>query len=269
MQNTTIESQLQAIEEAEVAINQCNQFWDALRQQWQIKKEAVETDEIEQLRSFQLLLQYRLDSQSILKQLAGIQHSLLQLLGIEHQHSIEMVLERITFALGGDDLQHALSLLNQLLDVLIHLLTTILQKQLTVNKEQAIKQAASRHRIDKIAQVVAIQKKELTKITTLHLALENIGGSPHPGVIYDHIAAIVGPISRFFQALQHGLIVTADLYQQMQNKINWPHYQHALTALPNSPTLNPCLMKRSDDKTLEERLEQRALTRRLGHFFYH
>ncbi|KGP63416.1 hypothetical protein EP47_02395 [Legionella norrlandica] len=273
MNEKLIKSQSMLIKQAEEELNQSNQLLGSLKQEAELSEEFP-VDELDSLKSLTLLLQYRLDTQNALNQLSQLQQYLLQLLGIEAKHSLEFNIERLAFALGTDELKQILSMLNHLVDSLLRILA---QKQLkdSLDKKKSQQQRKQYKPLDTMVKVIDKQKSFLAKLNELKLVLENIEGAPHPGIVYDHIAALQGPISRFHQALQHGLILSNGLYQQLEKKSQF-NYQLADTVLKpehiarnmHYPPELQRLFKPSIAHNKIENLEERAAAKRLGHFFH-
>ncbi|CAH16266.1 TPA: hypothetical protein JBB06_09575 [Legionella pneumophila subsp. pneumophila] len=274
MNEKLIETQSNLIKQAETELIQSNQLLESLQQEKGLQEES-DLDELDSLKSLILVLQYRLDTQNALSQLGHLQQYLLQLLGIEAKHSFEFNLERLAFALGTDELKQILAMLHHLVD---SLLRVIAQKQLkeSHDKRKSLEQTKQFKPIDTLVKVLNKQKLFMAKLEELKLVLENIGGAPQPGIIYDHIAALQGPISRFYQALQHGLGISNSLYQQLQKK-NQLSYQLPDTLLKPEHVIRDMnfhpesqrLFKTTLERNKIENLEERAAAKRLGHFFNH
>lgn len=228
-------------------------------------------DEVDLLGAVKLLLQYRMDSQSIFKQLLHIDQSLLQLLGIEPQNSLEFNLERMSFALGGDELQHLLSLLENLLDSLLQVINSNRARQI-VDKKTALKRMKHQQHLDSLVEALNHQEHSVHALKQLGEALDEQGFTCDLGPIYDEIAALRGPISHFFQAVQHGLIVAGGLYQQMHQDMRLESYLghviHGPDMMAHSVPQEQRLFTPETHLT-NERLEARAAHRRLGPFFNH
>jgi hypothetical protein len=264
----------QLINQAEKDLNQSTQLLEGFKQEWQHSAEHPLTD-ADNIRTMQLILQYRLDTQSTLYQLNTLQQYLLQLLGIEAKHSSDLNIERLAFALGSDELQHLLSMLNHLVDSLLKIIAHN-QHQQILDRKKAMERLKNQKLIDVMIKVIDKQKDFANKMNELKLALEDIGGAPQPGIIYDHIAALEGPVSRFQQALQHGLILSSSLYQQ---QIQQPHSDSQMSDTLQSPdhrlrnfNFKPeqqRLFKSSVEHNKIEALEARASAKRLGNFFNH
>ena len=260
------------IAKAEAELNDANVLLESFAAEWNQTTEHP-LDDLDNLRILQYLLQYRLDTQNALSQLNKLQQYLLQLLGIEKIHSLDLNIERLSFALGSDDLHQILSILNQLVDSLLRVLAHILQQQ-SLDRKKALKHAKKLKQIDILVKVSEKTHSFVVDLEQLKLTLEDVAGAPHPGLILDHIAALEGPISRFQQALQHGLIVSAGLYHQLQNK---PHLDSQLAdTLQKTNQLIANLQYQPQQQRLFStpientnmaRLEERAAAKRLGNFF--
>lgn len=274
MNEKLIEIQSNLIKQAEEELTQSNQLLESLQQEKELLEEFP-LDELDSLKSLVLVLQYRLDTQSVLGQLGKLQQYLLQLLGVEAKHSFEFNIERLAYALGTEELKQILAMLNHLVD---SLLRVIAQKQLkdSLDRKKSLQHVKQFRPLDTLVNVMNKQKVFLAKLDELKLVLENIGGAPQPGIIYDHIAALQGPISRFYQALQHGLALSHSLYQQLQKK-NQLNYQLPDTLLKPEHIIRDMeyhlepqrLFKASMERNKIESLEERAAAKRLGHFFNH
>lgn len=274
MNDKLIEIQSNLIKQAEEELTQSNQLLESLQQEKELLEEFP-LDELDSLKSLVLVLQYRLDTQSVLGQLGKLQQYLLQLLGVEAKHSFEFNIERLAYALGTEELKQILAILNHLVD---SLLRVIAQKQLkdSLDRKKSLQHVKQFKPLDTLVNVMKKQKVFLAKLDELKLVLENIGGAPQPGIIYDHIAALQGPISRFYQALQHGLALSHSLYQQFQKK-NQLNYQLPDTLLKPEHIIRNMeyhlepqrLFKASMERNKIESLEERAAAKRLGHFFNH
>lgn len=258
-----LDAALHDLMQANQALADCAQHWP---------NSADDTlEDIDLLGAVKLLLQYRLDCQSIFKQLSHIDQSLLQLLGIEPQNSLEFNLERMAFALGGDELHHLLSLLESLLDSLLHVINSNRARQI-VDKKTALKRMKHQRHLDSLVAALNYQEHSAHSLTKLSESLDELAPDCDLGPVYDEIAALRGPISHFFQAVQHGLILAGGLYQQMHQDMRLESYlSHVIhgvdmTAHPapeEQRLFSPTIHKTS------ERLEAHAANKRLGQFFNH
>ncbi|KTD44843.1 hypothetical protein [Legionella quateirensis] len=269
-----ITDQKNLINQAEKDLNESNQLLEEFKRGWNQTSDHPLNDP-DVVRTMQLVLQYRLDTQKALYQLSGLQQYLLQLLGIEPQHSDLLNRERLAFALGSDDLQHVLSMLNHLVDSLLRIIAHNHLNQI-LDKKKSLERSKNLKLIDVMIKVIDKQKTFVSKMEELKLALEDIEGAPQPGIIYDHIAALQGPVSRFYQALQHGLALNHSLTQQPQNKANLQYQlKDTLQSVDQNLKIfnyNPSqqrLFKPAAENNKIENLEVRASAKRLGHFFNH
>lgn len=222
----------------------------------------TDSDELQTLQGLKLMLQYRLDSQSALAQLGQLQNYLLQILGVEHGHSYERNLERLGFALGIDDLQQLLHLLNHLIDSILRILAQN-QKQQLLERKKHLELLRSRQKMPELSLAIDKLQTFSHKMRELRLVLEETPGAPHPGVVYDHIAALEGPISRFQQALQHGLGLSSGLYHRIGQTT-----QHAKELIHQiKQSLEPHRLFTPTQQHSAERLEERAATKRFGIYF--
>ncbi|KTD31762.1 hypothetical protein Lmor_2638 [Legionella moravica] len=269
-----INDQQKLIDQAEQNLNESNQLLEGFMRGWD-QTNAQPLNDPDVIRTMQLVLQYRLDTQNALYQLSGLQQYLLQLLGIEPQHSDLINRERLAFALGSDDLQYVLTMLNQLVDSLLRMIAHNQLNQV-LDKKKALERTKNIKLIDIMLKVIEKQKSFVTNMNELKLALEDIGGAPQPGVIYDHIAALQGPVSRFYQALQNGLVLIQSLDTKPQNTLN-AAFQLNDTVQSADQNLkifnyNPAQQrwfKPVIENNQTEQLELRASAKRLGHFFNH
>lgn len=272
--NMLIENQIVLLNIAEADLTESNRLLEAFKKEWD-KVPEHPLDDVEIIRTMQLVLQYRLDTQGALYQLAKLQQYLLQLLGIEAKHSAEFNIERLAYALGSEDLHQILNLLNNLVDALLRIITHY-QHQQALDRKKTQERLKKTKFVEAMVQVIEKQKSFTTSINQLKLALEDIGGAPQAGVLYNHIAALEGPISRFELALQHGLILSGGFYQQLQKKSNLEFMladtiQKANQAL-HSMNYHPeqqRLFTPVKEPEQSDRLEERAATRRLSNFFHH
>ncbi len=270
--NQHIDKQKQLLHDAEHDVNESNQALESFINEWEAVSEHC-IEDLDTLQSLKLVLQYRLDTQHILSQLNQLQQYLLQILGIEAQHSLEMNIERLGFALGTDDLKQLLSMLSSLVDSLLRILAHN-PKQSLVERKKLMERLQKRKELPALTKALEKLHSFENRINRLKLSLEDIAEAPHPGVIYDHIAALEGPISRFQQALNHGLKLSYGVHYQMHQK---HQLRHQLTdTMQNTKqlmekleqTMEPHrLFTPTKDHIPRERLEERAIAKRLGNFF--
>lgn len=238
--------------------------------------------EVAHLQTLQLVLQFRLDTQDALQHLFRFSQSVWQIIGLSSQYSRTTNLERLTFALGADDLHHALSMLNQLIESLLRVLQRYHtneagQKRTASNRQSAVlKPAPTTSRIyQKMALCVDNQKSFNFILNQLTNSLEAIQAQEDMGAeVLDCICKLEGPISHFHQALQHGLIVSAGVYQQLEAKCQLNHTLSTLihqvksmVAQGPQPLEKPRLFQLTKAISTSQELEARAAEKRLGHFF--
>lgn len=228
-----------------------------------------------QARLLQLTLDYRLNSQDALVALLNLDHHLLYLLGIQPQHSNKTNMERLSFALGSDDLHQILHALSHLVDYLLRIARRYQLQEEQQKNPQMQKQNKSPPLLKHLKALCQQQKIIVSLIVELNTRIELLIKYEALGPVYDHIAAIRGPISRFYQAQLNGLDQGKELYQQINSKQT---LEHSLAELMNKADnlLNqmPSLYKPMPHNQLghfhterSEQLEQRAAAKRLRPFF--
>lgn len=238
--------------------------------------------DVDSLRTLQLVLQFRLDTQDALQHLFQYSQSVWQMIGLSAHASKSTNLERLAFALGCDDLHHTLSMLNRLIDALLRVLHRYQLKQVdqqrskTHRKPVVLKSPSTASRLyQNMRYCVENQKSfnfilnQLTNSLEAIQAQEDMGGE-----VLDCICKLEGPISHFHQALQNGLMVSAGLYQQLEASC---HLNHSLDELLNiaktvleqspEPLEKPRLFQPTKAISTSQELEARATEKRLGHFF--
>lgn len=273
---------------------QMNEAYDSLSESQSILNEINSDPELttdlsrdstsDPAKILELILQYRLDSQDALMKLLHFDNGLLQILGIARLHSANINLERMKFVLGNDDLQHILHLVGQLIQSLM-----LAAQQLQKKREKgSIKQPTKTNQPGRFLQVCERLEKSISKqkhfimtLDELMVDLDEWNKLATIGPIYDHIIALRGPISFYFQAEQNGLELTHDLFEKFHtalklNLVIAPLLEqskqifHQLSPLQDTPQFFhlPQLGVPMKQHTPEQ-LEERATARRLGHFFNH
>ncbi|OGV45540.1 MAG: hypothetical protein A3F46_09305 [Legionellales bacterium RIFCSPHIGHO2_12_FULL_42_9] len=262
--------------EALNALNQLNELdSDRLKE-----GKLVTTD----YRSIQLVLEYRLSSYDALRALLQCQQSLWQVLGVSKASSDVVNYERLAYGLGRDDLHFLLTMLNQLADALLKLIARIERKNKNIItkklKDQTTYASQSVSKANSQAQAClkkAIDKQALftSQLLDLTQSLQGIAGAPDIGEVIDEISALKGPISRFYQALQNGMILAGGLYQQLS--VTMPltpkltqilnEIHHALELA--TPHLEPqrFFIPEKVQRLSTQDLEERASLKRLRPFF--
>lgn len=227
----------------------------------------------------QLILQYRLDSQDALAKLLQLEHGVLQALGIAPQQSSKINLERMMYALGHDDLRHILSSLNQLVSALLRV---VHRYQQTLNNTSRKKNSQLSLNVNPKYTTVVNRLKKTTVLQIRFMSFIDIINNLDEwnklaaiGPVFDHIAALRGPISQFYQAIQNGFELTLNLYGKINKEAQLEtHLDHLLQQTESVLKQMPLMIQphhfftpvREDSA---ERLEQRASIKRLGHFFNH
>ncbi|MCX7116817.1 MAG: hypothetical protein NTW94_02730 [Legionellales bacterium] len=238
----------------------------------------LEADPYEGIERLELLLQYRLDTEDALMKLRQMDQALLQLLGIEPMAASSTNIERMSYALGHDDLRYLLQALQPLVRALS--LAALRTKRLQSAPSRLQKLQASKPSLHKKFQtsLTTIVQRHQQFLTLLQQLQHNIdlwtrlGASMGP--VLDTIAALRGPISQFYQAELNGLELSFNLYQNLHQATPMaPTLSHVLQEanqafLHPTPVMTPPmnLFKPALIAT-EEQLELRASAKRLGHFF--
>ncbi|KTD65490.1 hypothetical protein [Legionella spiritensis] len=228
-----------------------------------------------QIHTLQYILQFRLDMQNVLSRLVNLEQTLLQVLGIGPQYSATANLERLAFALGNEDLHQLLYALNELVSSLLKI-----AYRYRKNHEHTSKTA---HRVSTgyktfsrgLQKASDQQKKALALLEKLGNRLGELNKRAAIGPIFDHIAALRGPVSQFFQAIQHGMTLSAQLYQKMNAGKQFDHQlskilkqaEQVLQQIPAAVSHHQLFTPVKAHTN--ERLEKRAAEKRLGHFFGH
>jgi hypothetical protein len=225
-----------------------------------------------QARTLQLILAYRLDTQDALVKLIDIDSHILYILGIQPKHSVKTNVERLSYALGTDDLKHVLHALNQLVDYLLRIAQRYQSQHQHRNQRKEVKETKLLKGMQKL---VAQQKIFTAEIIELQLNIEQILKLEAIGPIHDHIAALRGPISQFYQAMLSGLTEAQRLYY-VANKD--PVLDHSLATLLNNADVVlkqiPSIFNPQPNHQLgqfatptSEQLEERAAAKRTRPFF--
>lgn len=280
-----INQQNRLIQEAEACLTRIKGDLAIIVDESNFTKISSDEAEIESLRTLQLVLQYRLDTQSALQRLFLINQNLAKILGVSPHHSVAINMERLNFALGSDDLHQALAMLSQLIDALLRVLHRYSDKTKAVNVSLNRKQLLMRKppsqssRLYKtMIKIVEKQKSFNFILDQLDTSLEKvlIEGDTIYGPILDHIGQLDGPVYLFYNALRHGLVVSGGIYQRLQVTSNFNKKMDELLAQANSVldqshrlVERPQLFRPSKEISSTQELDARAAEKRLGRFFYH
>lgn len=254
---------------AESYLNQSIDALDSLRQ-------TLSVGDFHDIRAFQLLLQYRLDMQDTLLQLLQLEHSSLQILGISTLNSGAVNMERIRYALGGGELRDLLAVLNRLIS---ELLNTIHREQ-RHRKQRTLKTVKTTPSVrkekklamHKLEQAIALENSFHFILKQVTESVDFVGGEPQPGPVLDFIEALSGPISRFYQAICHGLTMAMDLYEQFKPHLNTMVLHLIEQPAPPMAALQPStpsLFTTARSVSALSQLEERATARRTLNLFGH
>ncbi len=261
------------VNKATHSLTETQQLFSNLVNEAKINKTDTASPE-EEARCFQLILDYRLSNQDALVSLLNLDKHLLYILGIQPHHSAKVNLERLTFALGSDDLKQILHVLNRLLDNLLRIAHRYENQQ--KKSPENHKKSGRALKLIKGMQAVALKQTIfLNSIHTLEKDMTQMLRLEAMSPIYDHIAALRGPISQFYQAILNGLEKSKILYEQVnQNQAALLGFDLLLektdVVLQQMPSLYQPQPNYSlghfSPKTSEE-LEERAAAKRIRPFF--
>lgn len=242
------------------------------------KTEAEEDDDdIGTLRTLQLVLQYRLDTQDALQQIFGFSHSLWQILGVSKQHSNSVNFERLSFALGSEDLHHVLAMLNRLIDSLLRILKRYYSKPSLAFGKPVLKPVPATQSVlhKKMSHVVDTQKTVNALIDKICLSVTLKPKEPVSSAVFDAYDQLQAPIPRLIEAMGKGMALSGGVYAQcalncelapkLENLIQKADY--VITHAPQLMSKPPLLFKPTKELSNTEELEARAAEKRLGRFF--
>jgi hypothetical protein len=207
--------------------------------------------------------------------LLKMDHNLLYYLGIQPQHSAKMNMDRLAYALGSEDLKQILNVLA----ILSGSLSKIIERYKNSHASFELKQkkAPKQHiMLREASKLIIKQNQFLEVIHKLDLEIIQLLELQAAGPIFDHITALRGPISHFYQATINGLELAEKLYHQV-NKTPLIDYQltsvlkkteevlHLMPSIYNPHPNNP--IKQFDCPMTSEQLENRAAAKRFRPFF--
>ena len=228
----------------------------------------------------QLILQYRLDTQDTLAKLLQIDHGLLQILGVEPQHSSKINIERMRFALGQDDLSHVLYSLSQLVHSLMLIANRYRENQskFAQQKSNQLSQRATTSHLKvtgHLQKAVTLQRLFIASLTEISNTLDEGNKTAEIGPVLVHISALRGPVSQFYQAVQNGLELTHDLYEktyetvELDNTLEELLHQAGDVLKQIPPMYQPQHFFSPAKEACEDQLENKASSKRLKQFFHH
>ncbi|CAM2956382.1 Uncharacterised protein [Legionella steigerwaltii] len=225
--------------------------------------------------SIQLVLQYRLSCQDALAILLSIDQNVLFLLGIQPRHSPKMNFDRLAFALGNEDLKQLLHALSLLVNSLLKIAHRYQKDHLTFELNHQRKHLKQNMLIKGMQKLISQHNhflnliKKLEENVTLLLEYQSIGP------IFDHIAALRGPISQFYQAILNGIGEAKLLYEKINKtelveqkvELLLKQAEEVLNIMPSIYKPHPSYIVPQPSKISSEQLEQRATAKRLRPFF--
>ncbi len=210
------------------------------------QEDMGEMDEEDGIQFFQLVLQYRLDKEDVIKKLLRVNGQHCAALGIHINHSAKKNLDTAAHLLGSDNLHRELALLSNLAHKLNKLLSLsdkakhahaeerrqyerlirlIREKgHLIGDKHEAIK-VGNKYRkracrgIAEIHDAIAFQESFQLNIEQLAESFHAYEGLPKFGLIHDYLAGIKGPISQFHQLELSGITVSEELVISVGNQL--------------------------------------------------
>lgn len=231
--------------------------------------------EEDKLHAIQLILQYRLSAEEALSLLLKMDQNLLAVLGIQPNNSAKQNIERLGYSLGNEDLKQILNVLAILTGYLFNILNRYQSKEAKFKIKQQRTLTKTSRFIQNLSKISTKQAQCLESLKKLHLDLERLVKYEPEGPVFDHIAALRGPINQFHQAVLHGLAQTETLYPLIKQKVSLDATLH--TVLRNAEAAfhmvaehhrpDPSLHLKQDDHSITEQLEQRASAKRLRPFF--
>jgi hypothetical protein len=227
--------------------------------------------------SIQLILEYRLNALNILSELLELDYHLLYILGIQPQHSANTNLERMAYALGGEDLKAILFALSDMVEALLkvarryknHLERSGPKGSQTPSIKSSFVVPALLSLKDKqTAMLLLVQTMQRESMEFLPLE----PGTPE----YEQMQEIEMTLEHLQQDLQQILSASQELYQKYNETIQLEKsleeiLQQTQTVLQNMPSLYHTMPHYSPshfkEESLEE-LEKQAEARRLRPIFW-
>lgn len=246
-----------------------------LSQLFQVATDDDDSSTEDKMLTIQLILRYRLSGEDALSFLLKMDQNLLFFLGIQPQHSTKMNMDRLAYAVGNEDLKQILNVLA----ILTGSLSKIIARYKNSHTSFALKhkEHPKQHKmLREASKLTAKQNQFIDVLHKIHLEIEQLQKLQAVGPVFDHIAALRGPISQFQQAIIHDLGQAEELYHQV-NKTSLIDYQlhpllkkteevlHSMPTIYNPHPNNP--VKQFDHPLTSEQLEQRAAAKRLRPFF--
>ena len=262
------------INEVQLYLNETQSLLSNLLQVTTDADDDGSSDE-DKLFKIQLTLQYRLSCEDALGFLLRMDHNLLYCLGIQPQQSAKMNMDRLSYAVGNEDLKQILNILALLTGSLFKIVARY--KNTHSSFALSDKHAQKHHVItQKLSRLLSKQNQCSEVLRKLDSEIEQLIKLQLGEPVFDYIAALRGPISHFHQAIVNGLEQGKQLYLHV-NKAPMLDYQlnkllreadQALHLMPSTFSPHPNYpMKQFDHQATSEQLEQRAAAKRLRPFF--
>ena len=278
MKNTSeLDDLKQSVEQAKTLLEGMEGLLQSLNQSESIRL-LTDAPIEDRVNTLQLALQYRMDGQDALVRLMQIEQSLLQVLGVERLASNYLNLDNLAYALGSEDFKLLLSDLNALIDKLLKIIHKHqMQHRHFLSDDKPAKEPPEAKKLqNKVKTLSFSQKKLLSHLASIQQNLNLFLQKETLGPVHNHIVALQGPVSRFFQLVLSGLKQSHSLIHQLRpetslserlepilDNANETLHQMAIQSLSKNyfaPTKQPNIE--------EDRLEARAEKKRLGQFFY-
>lgn len=204
-------------------------------------------DEEEGYHVMQLVLQYRLDKEDVIKKILHVNQQHCAALGIDIHQSTKKNLDTAAHLLGSDNLLHELGYLSKLCHKLNKLLASLDKTKRAMREEKAqwerlierlhdkqhsldltdisAKKSKSResryqHLIRILYDAIYFQESFKENVEQLAESFHAYEGLPKFGLIHDYLAGIKGPISQFHLLEQSGIGLSDNLMHVAAKKFN-------------------------------------------------
>lgn len=268
------------LDELDKRVAKACRFFSDSQNMWQELPDDPDSTDPESFESIasllQLVLQYRLDGEDILAELLMLDHHLLYILGIQPQHSTKTNMDRLSYALGTDDLKAVLHALSQLVDSLLRIARRYQkQQERTRTYHSPVNEAHVSKRLNALQKLHMRQGIEMELIREIAKQLEDFPKAGAPDYAPNRLVALRSAISQWQLTIQEGLEQAQQVYHQANKGKTLDHslamlIQQAdavLKQIPSvyQPTPNHPLGQFAN-KSREE-LEQRAAAKRMRPFF--
>lgn len=221
----------------------------------------------EKIQLIELVLQLRLNLENCLAMVLSIDHNILYFLGIQPRNSLQMNIDRLTFAIGNEDLKEILTLLA----ILTGSLNKLAERYKRSHSSFTLNHKVKPHKHNLLKKITKLTEKQKDLSNTLEKTDEEIKllvKYQAAGPLFDHIGALRGPISHFHQAILHGLGQAKRLYQVVNKKEPLNHHLHTLINKTERLLDEPLQQSRQYKFNMSsEKLEDLAQQKRQSPFF--